>query len=224
MKDFYDDLEREKSSIEDVIKIYQNKSWKFVNQCNNNEYDILFQNPEGVKKKIEVKQDFSCFRTGNVGVEYHCRGKESGIFTSKSDIYVYKLHQNKERVYKSHKERDKPLDVTIIEIDKKKLKSCITQLVLENEVGDLNYIGEESRKRNFRHREITDNEGNTYIVEVRFINGGDIGSNSLNVLFTRNSFINIFGIEVLQNRDRTEQEDIDLKATLDNAQKRFKKR
>jgi len=43
-------------------------------------------------KKIEVKYDGDISnRTGNVYVEYECRGKKSGIATTESDYYVFKL-------------------------------------------------------------------------------------------------------------------------------------
>lgn len=58
---------------------------------NDNRFDIKGKfNGETVY--IEVKQDFTCQRTGNVGLEFSCRGKDSGINASKADIYAYKLH------------------------------------------------------------------------------------------------------------------------------------
>ena len=47
---------------------------------------------------IEIKEDFLCRKTGNVGVEYGCRGKPSGIMTSKSDFYVYKVHEPENKI------------------------------------------------------------------------------------------------------------------------------
>lgn len=41
---------------------------------------------------FEVKEDSTCERTGNIGLEFSCRGKDSGIRTSQSDFYVYKVH------------------------------------------------------------------------------------------------------------------------------------
>jgi len=223
-QEFWDDKSREVSSISDTIKLYENKGLKFIKENNDNKYDILFHDKNSKPIKVEVKQDFSCFRTGNIGVEYHCRGKESGIFTSQADIYVYKIHQNTDRVYKSKKETEKPKDITILEIDKHKLKSCISQLVEENKDSHPNDLGKESRKYNFRLRTIKDENENDYVVQVRFINGGDIGSNSLNVLFTRDSFLNSFSNSILENRNRTEQEQKDLDITLNNAKKRFSRK
>ena len=43
-------------------------------------------------KKIEVKYDGDISnRTGNVYVEYECRGKKSGIATTEADYWVFKL-------------------------------------------------------------------------------------------------------------------------------------
>jgi hypothetical protein len=41
---------------------------------------------------FEIKEDFTCERTGNVGMEFECRGKPSGISVSKADYYIYKIH------------------------------------------------------------------------------------------------------------------------------------
>lgn len=56
------------------------------------DYDILFPY-KGRNYTIEIKEDFMCKTTGNVCVEYESRGKPSGINTTKSDMYFYKIHQ-----------------------------------------------------------------------------------------------------------------------------------
>jgi hypothetical protein len=45
-------------------------------------------------KKIEVKSDRRTCETGNVYIEYWSRGKPSGISTSQSDYYVYKVAED----------------------------------------------------------------------------------------------------------------------------------
>jgi len=51
-----------------------------------------------------VKEDFIGERTGNVGLEYSCRGKSSGIETSEADFYIYKLHTRNHGIqYVQHK-------------------------------------------------------------------------------------------------------------------------
>jgi hypothetical protein len=54
-------------------------------------YDFLLKIRER-EIKVEVKEDFTCEKTGNVGLEYACRGKPSGIAVSEADFYIYKLH------------------------------------------------------------------------------------------------------------------------------------
>lgn len=41
------------------------------------------------EKKIEVKTDFIAHKTGNIAVEYMCRGKPSGIATTQADYYAF---------------------------------------------------------------------------------------------------------------------------------------
>lgn len=56
-----------------------------------NKYDFLLKK-DGRLFKMEVKEDFMCQKTGNVGLEFGCRGKPSGIETSEADYYIYKVH------------------------------------------------------------------------------------------------------------------------------------
>ena len=58
-----------------------------------NAYDIKAR-VNGKIFTFEVKEDFTCERTGNVGLEFECRGKPSGINVSKADFYIYKVHTN----------------------------------------------------------------------------------------------------------------------------------
>jgi len=45
----------------------------------------------GQSDAIEIKHDYKTVKTGNVFIEFECRGKQSGILTTKSDWYVFKL-------------------------------------------------------------------------------------------------------------------------------------
>lgn len=45
-----------------------------------------------VRFTVEIKEDFTCKRTDNVGVEFGCRGRPSGIEVSEADFYLYKIH------------------------------------------------------------------------------------------------------------------------------------
>jgi hypothetical protein len=73
--------------------LVDNAELKFVSDNNDNKYDLLMENRKGQKITIEVKEDFTCQRTGNVGVEYECRGKPSGIEVSQALLYLYKVHE-----------------------------------------------------------------------------------------------------------------------------------
>ena len=66
---------------------------EFIEGCNDNRYDLVMKTPNGKRITVEVKEDFTCKETGNVGVEYECRGKNSGIRVSKADFYLYKVHR-----------------------------------------------------------------------------------------------------------------------------------
>lgn len=69
------------------------KGFEFVDECDNADYDIRMKTPLGEVVTIEIKEDFTCQKTGNIGLEYHCRGKPSGISVSKADFYLYKVHE-----------------------------------------------------------------------------------------------------------------------------------
>ena len=42
-------------------------------------------------KSFEVKRDFKAAKTGNIAVEYECRGKPSGIAVTEAEWWVYDL-------------------------------------------------------------------------------------------------------------------------------------
>src|SRR4029077_10818669 len=47
---------------------------------------------EGLFERVEVKADEVWPRTGRLAIEYECRGKPSGIATTKATSWVYPLH------------------------------------------------------------------------------------------------------------------------------------
>jgi hypothetical protein len=53
-------------------------------------FDLLVRTSAGIDVAIEMKEDFLTQKTGNVAVEFECRGKPSGINTTQSDLYIYK--------------------------------------------------------------------------------------------------------------------------------------
>ncbi len=44
-----------------------------------------------ISRTYEVKTDLLCGKTGNLALEYECRGKPSGITTTEADYWIYKL-------------------------------------------------------------------------------------------------------------------------------------
>ena len=98
--DFRKDLPIARETEKQVAAFFEsNFPLTFKEECNNADYDLLFEHLEtGNPISVEVKEDFMCEKTGNVGVEYHCRGKHSGIAISKSDFYVYKVHRPDKKV------------------------------------------------------------------------------------------------------------------------------
>lgn len=90
--DFKKDLPIAQQTEFQVARLLETKiGARIIEICKTNKYDIL-ANVEGKQISFEVKEDFSCERTGNVGLEFQCRGKDSGIMTSQADYYVYKIH------------------------------------------------------------------------------------------------------------------------------------
>jgi hypothetical protein len=59
------------------------------------------------EKKIEVKSDRRTQETGNVYIEYWSRGKPSGISTSQSDYYVYKVAEDEAIIISTSKLKQK---------------------------------------------------------------------------------------------------------------------
>jgi hypothetical protein len=90
--DFKKDLpvakETEKEVAQILAKVYDANILKFEHTS---EYDILARIKDN-DYKFEVKEDFMSWKTGNVALEFECRGKPSGIQTSEADFYVYKIH------------------------------------------------------------------------------------------------------------------------------------
>lgn len=75
-----------------IMKLNQNITK--VKYCKNGDYDLLLIYKNGHTKTVEIKEDFYCQRSGNVALEYECRGKLSGISTTKANIIMYKVHMN----------------------------------------------------------------------------------------------------------------------------------
>lgn len=90
--DFKKDFPIAQETELEVAEILALKGAEIISFNDDNKYDILmrYKNKE---YKAEVKEDFTCEKTGNVGLEFSCRGKDSGIACSQADFYVYKIHE-----------------------------------------------------------------------------------------------------------------------------------
>lgn len=92
--DFKKDWQVARKTEQEVTRwLEKHRKMKLIDECDNNEYDIRMRLPSGISVKIEVKEDFTCEKTGNVGLEWECRGKPSGISVSQADMYIYKIHR-----------------------------------------------------------------------------------------------------------------------------------
>jgi len=96
--DFNKDLPIANKTEKEVGEILASKGAKIISYNNDNKYDILMEY-KGKRTTVEVKEDFTCEKTGNVGLEFSCRGKDSGIECSQADFYVYKIHQPDHQIH-----------------------------------------------------------------------------------------------------------------------------
>ncbi len=91
--DFQKDLPIARKTEQEVARLLNEVYGLTIHNSNNrdNKYDIL-ASKEGKQFTFEVKEDFTCERTGNVGLEFESWGRPAGIATSQADYYIYKLH------------------------------------------------------------------------------------------------------------------------------------
>ena len=86
-KDIKDGREAENQAIEIISKKY-NLAKEDIVICDTKEYDfkVISRN-----ETYEVKNDLMAEKTGNIAIEYNCRGKDSGIATTKANYWIYKF-------------------------------------------------------------------------------------------------------------------------------------
>jgi len=66
-----------------VTTAWLNRDWRF---------DVGVELKNGKFEKWEVKDDTLAERTGNIGVEFECRGKKSGINRTRANGWVFHLY------------------------------------------------------------------------------------------------------------------------------------
>ena len=94
--DFRKDHKIAVQAEEEVANLLRNANKdkiKNIEFNNDNKYDLKITTNDNKVITVEVKQDFTCAKTGNVGVEFECRGRASGISVSQADLYFFKVHQ-----------------------------------------------------------------------------------------------------------------------------------
>jgi len=89
---YSDDYENSVPTVKEIENLLKSRRCEILEECNTSDYDIKVK-LDGIIRTFEIKEDFECHKTGNIAVEHHCRKKKSGIETTKSDFYVYKVHE-----------------------------------------------------------------------------------------------------------------------------------
>jgi hypothetical protein len=87
---FEHDLALSKKSVDRVKYYLEAIGCTDIKENDDNAYDISFV-LKNKTRTIEVKEDFMYHVTGNVAIEYHSREKDSGVTSSKADIWCYVL-------------------------------------------------------------------------------------------------------------------------------------
>ena len=92
---FEDDLEDGQMG-ERAVRHFVETQWlkKFITYGNTAAFDIMFQNNKQNPILFQVKtdmfeKDWDKGGTGNMAIEYKCRGKDSGIKTTMADWFAY---------------------------------------------------------------------------------------------------------------------------------------
>ena len=85
---FKEDLEYGVKFEEKVLEIVEHtKHWK--SPTGSKEYDIATQLNDDEPVYWESKSDRRTIETGNIVIEFQCRGKPSGITTTAADYWIY---------------------------------------------------------------------------------------------------------------------------------------
>lgn len=74
---------------EAFIRAFQeSKGFVYVDNCKSKEYDLRMSY-RGKEYTYEIKTDVYKIDTGNLVIEFECRGKASGINVTKADYFTY---------------------------------------------------------------------------------------------------------------------------------------
>lgn len=90
---FNRDLTRSHPRVKGLILWLKNREKVLEAKYNHdNRFDIWVKTHLGEQYQIEVKEDFKSEHTGNIAIEYRCRGRDSGIKSTAATHWVYILH------------------------------------------------------------------------------------------------------------------------------------
>jgi len=97
MNKFYSSLKDAKKYEIETLKYLDFDKFEFNDD---NRFDIkIIKNK--IIKLIEVKKEILASKTGNIAIEYFCRGKPSGIdVTQAEDYYYYVVYKDRYRLFK----------------------------------------------------------------------------------------------------------------------------
>jgi len=98
MNRFFDCLKSAKKYEAETLKYLNFDTFEF-NDTSSHDIKII---KDGIETLIEVKSETLAYKTGNICIEYFCRGKPSGISVTKSEYYyIYVVKDDKEyRLFK----------------------------------------------------------------------------------------------------------------------------
>lgn len=89
---FAKDLLHSDTTVNEIADILAERNIDILDFNDDWRYDILAA--AGINTiKLEVKEDFQAYKTGNVAVEYEYRGKPSGVNHTEANFFIYKIHE-----------------------------------------------------------------------------------------------------------------------------------
>lgn len=98
-----------------IRRFLENLGYVFISKCTDNSHDYKFVKG-GKEVGFEIKTDVGhkrknerdeIYETGNMAIEYECRGKASGISVTKADFWIsYFPHLNQAWLIKTEKLKD----------------------------------------------------------------------------------------------------------------------
>jgi hypothetical protein len=86
-KDLEDGHRAEEEVLEKLATYFKVKK-EDIERCHNKDFDL---NIAKLGLTFEVKNDLMAAKTGNIAIEYECRGKPTCLAISKADFWIYKF-------------------------------------------------------------------------------------------------------------------------------------